>query len=134
MRRPFPFPAATAHEWGGKAGRPSEPAGSTRSRRGRDGSRWSCEEVGYIPFDPEAAALLFALVSSRYEPTSLIVNSNKTFAASAEMFSGPMVVAAMMDPLVHHAEVIALKSESIGRHIEISPFAQVAKKECLSNK
>jgi len=28
---------------------------------------------GYIPFDPEAAALLFALVSSRYERTSLIL-------------------------------------------------------------
>ena len=73
MRRPSHFPAATAHEWGGKAGRPSEPAGSTRSRSGRDGSRSSCEEVGSIPFDPEAAALLFALVSSRYERTSLIL-------------------------------------------------------------
>ncbi len=25
------------------------------------------DEVGYIPFDPEAAALYFALISSRYE-------------------------------------------------------------------
>jgi IstB-like ATP binding protein len=97
MRRPFRFPAATAHEWGGKAGRPSEPAGSTRRRSGRDGSRSSCEEVGYIQFEPEAAALLFAFVSSRYERTSLIVNSNKTFSAWAEMFSDPIVVAAMVD-------------------------------------
>jgi IstB-like ATP binding protein len=81
----------------GKAGRPSEPAGSTRSRSGRDGSRSSCEEVGYIQFEPEAAALLFAFVSSRYERTSLIVNSNKTFSAWAEMFSDPIVVAAMVD-------------------------------------
>ena len=28
------------------------------------------DEVGYIPFDPEAAALFFALISSRYERRS----------------------------------------------------------------
>ena len=33
------------------------------------------DEVGYIPFDPDAAALLFALINSRYERASLIVNS-----------------------------------------------------------
>jgi len=39
------------------------------------------DEVGYIPFDPEAASLFFALVSSRYERSSIIVSSNKTFSA-----------------------------------------------------
>jgi hypothetical protein len=44
-------------------------------------SGW-CDEVGYIPFDPEAAALFFALISSRYERASLIVSSNKTFSTA----------------------------------------------------
>jgi hypothetical protein len=70
------------------------------------------DEVGYIPFDPEAAALFFALVSSRYERASMIVNSNKTFSAWAEIFGDPVAVAAMVDRLVHHAEVIALKGDS----------------------
>src|SRR5664279_5906128 len=35
------------------------------------------DEVGYIPFEPEAANLFFPLVSSRYERASLIVTSNK---------------------------------------------------------
>jgi len=35
------------------------------------------DEVGHIPFEPEAANLLFQLVSSRYERASLIVASNK---------------------------------------------------------
>jgi hypothetical protein len=35
------------------------------------------DEVGYIPFEPEAANLFFQLVSSRYERASLIVTSNK---------------------------------------------------------
>src|SRR5215207_8234777 len=32
------------------------------------------DEVGYIPFDPEAANLMFSLVSARYERASLIVH------------------------------------------------------------
>jgi DNA replication protein DnaC len=39
------------------------------------------DEVGYIPFDPEAANLMFLLVSSRYERASMIVTSNKPFSA-----------------------------------------------------
>jgi IstB-like ATP binding protein len=66
----------------------------------------------HIPFDPEAAALFFALISSRYERRSLIVSSNKTFSAWAEIFGDPVAVAAMVDRLVHHAEVIVLKGES----------------------
>ena len=41
------------------------------------------DEVGYIPFDPEAANLMFSLVSARYERASLIVTSNKPSAPGA---------------------------------------------------
>lgn len=58
------------------------------------------DEVGYIPFDPEAAALFFALVSSRYERRSLIDSSNKIFSAWGEIFGDPVAVAAMVDRLV----------------------------------
>jgi hypothetical protein len=37
------------------------------------------DEVGYIPFEPEAANLFFQLISARYERASLIVTSNKPF-------------------------------------------------------
>jgi DNA replication protein DnaC len=37
------------------------------------------DEVGYIPFDPEAANLMFSLISARYERASVIVTSNKPF-------------------------------------------------------
>jgi DNA replication protein DnaC len=70
------------------------------------------DEVGYIPFDPEAASLFFSLVSSRYERSSLIVSSNKSFSAWAEIFGDAVAVAAMVDRLIHHAEVIVLKGES----------------------
>jgi DNA replication protein DnaC len=70
------------------------------------------DEVGYIPFDPEAASLFFALVSSRYERSSIIVSSNKTFSAWAEIFGDPVAVAALVDRLVHHSEVLVLRGES----------------------
>ena len=73
---------------------------------------WSIDEVGYIPFEAEAANLFFQLVSSRYERASLIVTSNKPFGRWGEVFGDDVVAAAMIDRLVHHAEVIALKGDS----------------------
>src|SRR5829696_5018104 len=71
-----------------------------------------CDEVGYIPFDPQAANLMFMLVSRRYERASLIVTSNKPFSAWGEIFGDDVVAAAMIDRLVHHAEILALKGDS----------------------
>lgn len=70
------------------------------------------DEVGYIPFEPEAANLFFQLISSRYEHASVIVTSNKPFGRWGEVFGDDVVAAAMIDRLVHHADVIALKGDS----------------------
>ena len=70
------------------------------------------DEVGYIPFKAEAANLFFQLVSSRYERASLIVTSNMPFGRWGEVFGDDVVAAAMIDRLVHHAEVISLKGDS----------------------
>src|SRR5262245_43471320 len=70
------------------------------------------DEVGYIPFEPEAANLFFQLVSARYERASLIVTSNKPFGRWGETFGDDVVAAAMIDRLVHPADVVALKGDS----------------------
>ena len=70
------------------------------------------DEVGYIPFDGEAANLFFQLISARYERASVIVTSNKPFGRWGETFGDATVAAAMIDRLVHHAEVINLKGDS----------------------
>jgi DNA replication protein DnaC len=44
-----------------------------------------CDEVGYIPSDPQAANLMFMLVSRRYERASLIVTSNKPFSMGRDL-------------------------------------------------
>ena len=64
------------------------------------------DEVGYIPFDPEAANLMFSLVSARYERASMIVTSNKPFSAWGEIFGDEVTATAMIDRLVHHAEIL----------------------------
>ena len=70
------------------------------------------DEIGYIPFEAEAANLFFQLVSARYERASLIVTSNKPFGRWGEVFGDDTVAAAMIDRLVHHAEVTSLKGDS----------------------
>jgi len=70
------------------------------------------DEVGYVPFEPEAANLFFQLIAARYERASLIVTSNKPFGRWGEVFGDEVVAAAMIDRLVHHAEVISLKGDS----------------------
>ena len=71
-----------------------------------------CDEVGYIPFDPQAASLMFMLVSRRYEHASLILTSNKPFSAWGEIFGDDAAAVAMVDRLIHHAEILSLKGDS----------------------
>ena len=70
------------------------------------------DEVGYVPLEAEAANLFFQLVSARYERASVIMSSNKAFGRWGETFGDDTVAAAMIDRLVHHAEVVVLKGDS----------------------
>ena len=70
------------------------------------------DEVGYLPFETEAANLFFQLVSSRYEHASLILTSNLPFSGWGEVFGNHTVAAAMIDRIVHHAEVLTIKGNS----------------------
>jgi DNA replication protein DnaC len=86
------------------------------------------DEVGYIPFDPEAANVMFSLVSARYERASLIVTSNKPFSGG-EIFGDEATAVAMIDRLVHHAEILSLKGDSYrlrGKNLGARPGAQPA--------
>lgn len=70
------------------------------------------DEVGYLPFDQDAANLFFQLVSSRYEHASLILTSNLPFSGWGTVFGDQAVAAAMIDRIVHHADVLTLKGAS----------------------
>ena len=71
------------------------------------------DEVGFLPLNPEGAALLFEVVSRRYEHGSIVLTSNKSFGEWAEIFSGDAVIAtAILDRLLHHSTTIAIKGQS----------------------
>jgi DNA replication protein DnaC len=82
------------------------------------------DEVGYLPFEQDAANLFFQLVSSRYEHASLILTSNLPFSGWGAVFGDQAVAAAMIDRIVHHADVLTLKGASYrlrGRGIDSLP-------------
>ena len=74
--------------------------------------RWRKRYWATSPFDPDATALFFRLISSRYARASLIVSSNKTSSVPGRRSLGDAVAgAAMVDRLVHHVEVIVLQGD-----------------------
>jgi DNA replication protein DnaC len=82
------------------------------------------DEVGYLPFEQDAANLFCQLVSSRYEHASLILTSNLPFSGWGGVFGDQAVAAAMIDRVVHHADVLTLKGASYrlrNRGIETLP-------------
>jgi DNA replication protein DnaC len=71
------------------------------------------DEVGFLALDSDQASLLFEVVSRRYERGSIILTSNKSYGAWAEVFSGDQIIAtAILDRLLHHATTIAIKGDS----------------------
>jgi DNA replication protein DnaC len=104
---------ATATEWVARLGEAKRSGGlEAELRRLSFITLIVVDEVGYIPFDPEAANLMFSLVSARYERASMIVTSNKPFSAWGEIFGDEVTATAMIDRLVHHAEILSLKGDS----------------------
>jgi DNA replication protein DnaC len=75
------------------------------------------DEVGYLSYSTRHADLLFELVSRRYEVTSTIITTNRSFAEWPEVFPNAACTVSLVDRLVHHAEIIGLEGKSY-RHKE----------------
>ena len=70
------------------------------------------DEVGYLPIDSQEAYLFFQFVSYRYEKSSTIITSNKSFGDWQELFGDPVIATAVLDRLLHHCKVINIKGHS----------------------
>lgn len=70
------------------------------------------DELGYLPFDTQTANLFFQLVAARYEQGSILITSNLSFGRWGEAFGDDTVTSAMIDHLVHHAEVLPMDGQS----------------------
>jgi DNA replication protein DnaC len=70
------------------------------------------DEVGCLPFEPDAAHLFFRLVSRRYERGSLLVTSNRSVGEWGTVFGDPVVAPAVLDRLLHHSHVLTIRGDS----------------------
>jgi len=70
------------------------------------------DEVGYLPVTTQEAYLFFQFISYRYEKSSLIITSNKSFADWQELFGDAVIASAILDRLLHHCKVINIKGHS----------------------
>lgn len=72
------------------------------------------DEIGYLPLSRAQADLFFQVIATRYEKGSIIITSNLCFANWGQTFAGDAVLtAALLDRLLHHAHIIAIKGEKL---------------------
>ena len=68
--------------------------------------------LGYLPFEPDAARLLFQLVSRRYKRGAMLVTSNRAVGEWGTVFGDPVVTTAILDRLLHHSHVLTIRGDS----------------------
>jgi DNA replication protein DnaC len=71
-----------------------------------------CDEIGYLSYDNRNADLLFQVVSRRYETKSLVLTTNLAFSDWPSVFPNATCAVALIDRVVHHADVIAIEGDS----------------------
>ena len=88
------------------------------------------DEIGFLAFDNRNADLLFQVVSRRYEKKSLILTTNLAFRDWPTIFPNATCATALIDRVVHHADVIAIEGESYrAREAEQSAKERRSKKK-----
>lgn len=70
------------------------------------------DEVGYLSYDNRHADLLFEVVTRRYREKSIVISTNRRFAEWNEVFPNAACVVALVDRLVHDAEIVSIEGES----------------------
>ena len=93
------------------------------------------DEVGYIPFEQDAANRFFQLVLSRYEHPPRILTSDLPFARRGDVFGDQVVASATIDRILHHAGVITLKgSRCCLKHTQVNPLRAQDRKTHQNNQ
>jgi DNA replication protein DnaC len=70
------------------------------------------DEIGYASLSSLQAHQLFDLVRERYERASTILTSNTSFAEWGKLMNDEVLATALLDRLLHHAEVITINGKS----------------------
>lgn len=80
------------------------------------------DELGMLSLSEMGADHLFQFVAKAYETTSLIITSNLAFQDWDKIFTNQSTAAAVLDRLLHHAHVLALKGESYRMRSRMLPL------------
>jgi DNA replication protein DnaC len=70
------------------------------------------DEVGYLPLGRTDANLVFQVVSRRYEKSSTIITSNKSFGEWGQIFTDDVLATAILDRYLHHCAVVTINGPS----------------------
>jgi DNA replication protein DnaC len=70
------------------------------------------DELGYVPASKTGAELIFDIISSAYERTSIIVTTNLPFENWTEVLGSERLTGAVLDRLTHRCHIIETKGES----------------------
>ena len=70
------------------------------------------DEVGYLAFDNRNADLLFQVVTRRYEKKSIVLTTNLSFRDWPTIFPNATCATALVDRVIHHADVIPIEGKS----------------------
>jgi DNA replication protein DnaC len=70
------------------------------------------DEIGYTNLSSPQANHLFDLVRERYERGSTILTSNTSFAQWGKLMNDEILATALLDRLLHHAEVLTINGKS----------------------
>jgi DNA replication protein DnaC len=70
------------------------------------------DELGYLPFEKQAANLFFQLVTRRYERGSMLITSNQMVTQWGHVFGDEMIAAAVLDRLLHHSHALIIQGDS----------------------
>ncbi len=70
------------------------------------------DELGYLSYSTKAADLLFRVITGRYQAGPTILTTNVPFKDWNTVFPTASCLGALIDRLMHRAEVIAIEAES----------------------
>jgi len=70
------------------------------------------DEVGYTRLTPEQSHHFFELVTARYEHGSILLTSNTSFSEWGNLLGNEVLATALLDRLLHHAEVLSVTGRS----------------------
>ena len=74
------------------------------------------DEVGYLAYDLRAGDLLFEVVSRRHQSRPIVLTTNRIFSDWNEVFPNSSCATALVDRLVHKAEIVNIDGESYSKH------------------